>query len=53
MFHSIKSLRIVLQDIDDLESEQGLDNQQKDDGKKINRGCWDALKELEATLDEY
>ncbi|KAL1965282.1 hypothetical protein VTN77DRAFT_5884 [Rasamsonia byssochlamydoides] len=51
--NDIKRLGIVLQDINDFESEQCLNDQQQDEVNKISQGCRDVLNELEATLDKY
>lgn len=43
----------LLQDIDDFESEQGLDTQQKASINQMSKECREVLTELENVLDSY
>lgn len=50
---SIKKLGVVLQDIDDFESEEGLNPQQKASIGQISQACHSVLTDLEQMLNKY
>lgn len=49
----VRSLSIILQDIDDLESEQGPTDHQQQEIKIISQGCFHVLSDLESALDRH
>lgn len=49
----VRSFGIILQDIDDLESEQGLTDYQHKEIKTISQGCFHVLSDLKSALDRY
>ncbi|KFY84554.1 hypothetical protein V500_09211 [Pseudogymnoascus sp. VKM F-4518 (FW-2643)] len=49
----VRSLSIVLQDVDIVLSERELTSQQKTELDGIVQGCYDLLEELKITLDRY
>ncbi|QGA16434.1 hypothetical protein EYB26_004101 [Talaromyces marneffei] len=49
----VKKLGVVLQDIDDIESEEGLNPRQKASISQISQACHEVFRELEDMLDEY
>ncbi|KUL92164.1 hypothetical protein ZTR_02447 [Talaromyces verruculosus] len=49
----IKKLGVVLQDIDDFESEEGLNPQQKASIGQISQACHSVLTDLEQMLNKY
>jgi hypothetical protein len=52
-FFRVRSLCIVLGDVDCALAEQHLSDQQKQDLKEINESCEDTLQDLEKTLQNY
>lgn len=53
MAASIKRLGVILQDIEDFESEQGLDERQKTTIEEMSQACQKVLTELKNELDKY
>jgi len=52
-FNRVRSLSIVLQDVDDVLPQRDLSNQQKTELDGIAQGCRNLLEELEKTLNRY
>jgi hypothetical protein len=49
----VRSLSIVLQDVEDRLSRPDLDDQQEKELRDITNSCGDVLSELKKTLDKY
>jgi len=52
-YNRVRSLSIVLQDVDDVLPQRELGNQQKTELNGIAQGCRNVLEELEQTLNKY
>jgi peptidoglycan hydrolase CwlO-like protein len=53
LINRVRSLSIVLQDVEVVLSEPDLNTQQKTELREIADGCLNVLKKLEKTLDKY
>ena len=52
-FNRVRSLSIILQDVEVVLSEQELNTQEKTEMKEIADGCRNVLDKLKKTLDKY